>query len=151
MQARHRLTAPLSMSLSVKAIPREHVLAAWGELEPWLQKVVGLTGKDDCLDVLGRILTGEYQCIVAADSSIKAVCITQFSQTRAGKICTIVYVAGEGLTEWVNFVDTIEDWCKAQEVIRVEGIGRLGWEKILADKGYRRVATNIRKELMSGK
>jgi hypothetical protein len=139
------------MPLSVKSIPREHVLAVWGELEPWLAKVVGLTGKDDCLDVLGHILTGDYQCIVAVDDRIKAVCITQFSHVRAGKICTIVYVAGEGLTEWVNFVDIIEDWCKAQEVIRVEGIGRAGWEKILSSKGYRRVATNIRKDLTSGK
>ncbi len=133
---------------NLRSIPREQALEAWSDIEPLVNRAVNVQGNEDALDVLGHILTGHYQCLVVVkDEKPIAVGITQITTYRGGKTCTIVYVAGECLTEWVNFVDIITDWCKAQGCNRVEGIGRKGWERVLADKGFRQIATTIRKQL----
>jgi hypothetical protein len=135
-------------AVSLKSVPREHILAAWNELAPIIERAVVIQGNEDILDVLGHILTGHYQCVVVVkDEKPIAVGITQITTYRGGKTGIIVYVAGEGLTEWVKFVDVITDWCKACGCNRVEGIGRIGWEKVLAEKGFLRIATTIRKQL----
>lgn len=136
------------MSLSVKTVTREHALAVWADIEPLVQKAVEVMDNEDTLDVLGRILTGEYQCMVVCDGG-KPICaiVTQFINNRRGKVCNIAYVGGEGLTKWLYFVDDFISWCNAQGCSRVEGIGRIGWERVLAEKGFRRIATSIRKQL----
>lgn len=132
----------------LRSVPREQALAAWPDIEPLVARAVAVLGNEDTLDVLGHILTGHYQCLVVVKQEKPiAVGITQITTYRGGQTCTIVYVAGEGLTEWVNFVDVITDWCKARGCDRVEGIGRIGWEKVLAEKGFLRIATTIRKHI----
>lgn len=133
--------------MEIKVLKRDNAREAWPQVSSLVKSACDAYGNEDDLDVLGRILLNDYQAFIAVDEKPVAIAITQITQTRSGKKGTIVYCAGEGLTEWVNFIDIIADWCKAQGCNLVEGIGRTGWERILASKGFKPVASTIRKQL----
>lgn len=134
--------------MELRCLPREQVMDAWRDIAPMLSRIVGKDGREDLLDVAGGLLKGEYVgLIVVDDGSPVAVAVLQVNQCRFGKICTIIYVAGNHLTGWLQFVDSICEWCKAQGCISVEGTGRAGWERLLKSRGFVRVSSTIRKTL----
>jgi hypothetical protein len=139
----------MSSAGKLMVVRREHILGVWHEIEPVLARVVVENDVgEDCLDVLAGILAESYQCFVWVDGGgIKCVVITTITNNRKGKVARIVYVAGSGLTEWLDYVEVIIDWCKAQGCMAVEGIGRRGWEKVLAAKGFRLKSTLIVRDI----
>lgn len=134
--------------MELRCLPREHVMAAWPDIAPILTRIVGKDDREDLFDVAGALLKGEYHALIVVNAAAPvAVCVVQINQHRGGKIAHIVYVAGNHLTGWLQFVDSIADWCKAQGCISVEGTGRIGWERLLASRGFARTSTTIRKRL----
>ncbi|MBN9219540.1 MAG: hypothetical protein J0I79_16465 [Mesorhizobium sp.] len=134
--------------LELRSLPREQVMPAWPDIAPILARVVGKDGREDLLDVAGGLLKGEYQAYIIVDGPRPvAVAVTQILQTRHEKLGCIVYVAGDGLTDWLGFIDSVCEWCKAQGCTSVEGTGRKGWERILKSRDFDRVTSTIRKRL----
>ncbi|OAE37639.1 hypothetical protein A7J57_08660 [Agrobacterium tumefaciens] len=135
--------------MELRSLPREQVMQAWPDIAPVLAKIVGKDGREDLLDVAGSLLKGEYHALIVVDDAgaIACVCVAQFCEYRAGKVCHIVYIAGNRLTGWLQFVDSICEWCKAQGCISVEGTGRAGWERVLHPRGFTRMSSTIRKRL----
>lgn len=134
--------------MNLSYINRENALIAWPDIEPLIAKVSMKYDGTHPLTVLGCILKGEYMCFVATEGrEVRAVATVEIFVREAQKYGKIVHVAGEGREGWLKYLDDICEWCKAQGCIAVEGIGRVGWEKVLAEKGFKRTSTIIRKHL----
>ena len=130
-------------------VNRKNVLKAWPLIEPLIQRVCDKFEDENTLTVLGCILKSEYICFVATDENNipQAVATVEIVLRESRKCGKIIHVAGNGKQNWLHFLDDICEWCKAQGCIAVEGTGRVGWEKVLAEKGFKRTSTTIRKQL----
>jgi hypothetical protein len=134
--------------MELRSLPREQVMGAWSDISPLLARIVGKDGREDLLDVAGSLLRGDYHALIVVDGRLPiAVAIIQINQYRQEKTAHIVYVAGNRLTGWLQFVDSIGEWCEAQGCTSVEGTGRTGWERLLKSRGFARMSSTIRKRL----
>lgn len=134
--------------MELRSLPREQVMQAWPDISPLLDRIVGKDSREDILDVAGSLLKGEYHAlIVVEDGKPLAVVIVQLNSYRHERVAHITYVAGNKLTDWIHYIDSVCEWCKAQGFTSVEGTGRTGWEKALAARGFSRMSSTIRKRL----
>lgn len=61
--------------------------------------------------------------------------------------CVIEYAGGESILKVIDDIKTIEDWAKERGCTDLRILGRKGWSKVLANKGYENRYTIIGKEL----
>ena len=84
---------------------------------------------------------------VRQDGRTRGVVCTEVYDTASGKTCAIPVVAGEGFDEWWSLIRVIEAWARECGCVRLEGVGRPGWDRKLRHDGWRRVAVNCAKDL----
>lgn len=60
-------------------------------------------------------------------------------------------LAGEGGTDIVPLIDTIEEWARSIGADDITPVGRLGWRKALAKQGYAADMVLYRKDLTNGR
>jgi hypothetical protein len=84
---------------------------------------------------------------VRQDGRTRGVVCTEVYDTASGKTCAIPVVAGEGFDEWWSLIRVIEAWARERGCVRLEGVGRPGWDRKLRHDGWRRVAVNCAKDL----
>lgn len=98
--------------------------------------------------VLGRVRSRDMQVwAVRQDGRTRGVVCTEVYDTAAGLTCAIPVVAGEGFDEWWPLIRVIEAWARERGCVRLEGVGRPGWDRKLRHDGWRRVAVNCAKDL----
>ena len=68
----------------------------------------------------------------------------RFIQTKA---CRIVTLGGRGFDDWVDLIETIEEWAKEMGCNSVEMFCRKGFIKKLGSRGYGEIYTVLGKEL----
>ncbi len=119
-------------------------LAKW--LDPLVEKACAVYGYDP-KEISAAAANGLYGVFVALDTKPRALALVEIVNTKVSRYGNIFLVAGEGLTDWLPFVNTLLQECKARGCSYVEGTGRPGWERVLAPYGFTKVATTVRKQL----
>ena len=93
-------------------------------------------------DVLGA---NAYLWVAIDEGAVLAAAVTQVTQERDHRLCTIVACGGRDFTRWGGLIAGLEDYARAENCKRIEIAGRPGWRRRLPD--YRLAKVIIRKEL----
>jgi hypothetical protein len=76
---------------------------------------------------------------------IEAAAVTELQQSEWRKVCEIVACGGAVLARWIDLIDGIEQYARAEGATAVRIVGRDGWERVL--RNYRRKRVVLEKEL----
>lgn len=125
--------------MKVIAVLKEDLPTVWPQIIGYMRDAVSYTsGKyavDDVLDLLhagSRVLWIAYD-----DSGIKGAvvsCINQYPRKRY--LCLEFCGGDEGYTWKSDMLRTLQRWAKDTECDGIEGLGRIGWERIFKLDGY---------------
>jgi hypothetical protein len=120
-----------------------------GDLEPIVRQMLAPSvERDPCEsldDVIADIESGQAIAWLISDgASVRGVVVTQILEGSKAKQLFIRHVAGEGVADWLHFLETIETWARSIGCQTIELIGREGWERLL---GWNRQAVLLRKDL----
>lgn len=96
-------------------------------------------------DIQSEIASGKRLIWVAVDDShhIVAAMMTTLYKMRSGLVCKMLECGGEGMNEWKQFRDRIEQYAKSEGCVRVMAEGRPGWARVLDD--YKTTAVVLEK------
>lgn len=98
-------------------------------------------------DIKTRLRDGRFQLWAWAENNkIIACAVTEILIFPTRKICSVLYVGGQGLKIWrKTAVNTVAEWAKKNGCTDMEGYVRKGWLRILPD--WRTAWTTIRRSL----
>lgn len=121
----------------------------WGTIAPMVDQVSNIGGNSWYLpDVRERLEVGTLQLWLAIRAgALDAIIITDVHHSAAGKTCSLPIVWGRDARHWGGHLDTIERWAREAGCVRLEGIGRAGWERVLAPHGWQKTAIVVEKRL----
>lgn len=120
-----------------------------GDLEPVVRQMLAPSvERDPCEsldDVIADIENGQAIAWLISDGAVvRGVVVTQVLEGSKAKQCFVRHCAGEGIRDWLHFLDTIETWARSIGCETIELIGREGWQRLL---GWSRQAVLLRKVL----
>ena len=137
------------MSMSLSSLSRECELVCVDPAKVWQlwPRVSGLIHVamkrgdfSSFADVQDDVLAGRSLLWLAWDGAdISAAAITQLVVTEWRKVCVIVACGGAEMARWVNLIDGIEQFAKAEGCKAIRIIGRLGWERVLMKYRVKRI------------
>ena len=116
----------------------------WARCGPWLDAALAHAGRTHALaDVRAMVDAGAAQAWAGARSAMVTVVEDDPRERRL-----LIWLAGGDLGELVERLrPAAEAWARSQGCRRALVIGRAGWERALAPKGYAPLARIIAKEL----
>lgn len=128
-------------------VAREHLTAAWREVEGYLEKALTHSGQFDKLDILQLLINGDMQLWI--DSDFLGAGVTQVIPYPRQKVVRVVLLGGvDGLGNWVeDMLGQIENWAREIGATRLEEVGRKGWAKVGHRCGWKESAVVMSKEL----
>jgi len=97
-----------------------------------------------------QIINGEIQLWLILDERQEFVAFltTQIEITPKGKKrLLLLELAGRGGIHLCDLLGRIEDWARAQGVVAICPLGRMGWSKALKKHGYKPLIVRYGKEL----
>jgi hypothetical protein len=88
-----------------------------------------------------NVLSGIAQLWLAVENrnDIIAAAITELHATEWRKVCVIVACGGKDMSRWIELIEEIEKFAKAEGCSRVRIVGRKGWERVLPAYRTRRI------------
>lgn len=131
----------------IDPIQSVEVLDHWDEVEPLLARVLDrLDSGRGSEDVLTALQQRKMQ--LWSVNNWQAACVTRLGVLPQWKALTVVYLAGDGLSEWFDdLMEVLESFANDHGCKYVDVYGRRGWKKVGAHRGYREAATVMRKQL----
>lgn len=96
-------------------------------------------------DVLNRLVSLEFQLWNINDW--QAACITQMCNLPQFKILSVLYLAGDGMDEWLKpLMIAIHGFAKREDCRIIDLFGRPGWERTFKNLGGFKAYTVMRFE-----
>ena len=133
-------------TLDYKIIEKHEINGIWDQVKGLIAKT-----NDPVLnekDILEYLLTGYYILWIAtekdSDTVVGAMTI-EYAYYPRHKMCRIVTIAGEKMSDWIDDLYIFEEWAKAQGSHYIGIYGRKGWKKVL--KEYDEHCILLRKKL----
>jgi hypothetical protein len=93
-------------------------------------------------DVLGA---NAYLWLALDEDAVLAAAVTQVTQQKGERLCTIVACGGRDWGRWGALIEGLEDYARAENCARMEIAGRPGWRRRLPEYRLRNIV--IGKEL----
>jgi hypothetical protein len=124
---------------------------AWPLVEGWIRSALE-RAKADCTaeDVREQLADTRMQLWLAWDGDhAKGCCITELVSTARGLCCNLVVVAGVDFKAWRPLIESIKAWAREKGCARLEASGRAGWERLVADDGWRKTRVVIEMDLQA--
>lgn len=133
----------------LSGVARETIDEVWPDVLPMIEAVAKRAGCIWTVDsVRERLKAGTMQLWVATvGDRFGGIVVTDVHPSAAGKTCSLPIIWGDRLDQWIDRLDVIEAWAREAGCVRLEGIGRDGWQKPLAPFGWRKTAIVIEKRL----
>jgi len=92
------------------------------------------------------VLQGRALLWLAWDGEdVNAAAVTEIGVTEWRKVCNIVACAGADMKRWLDLLEPIEEFAKAEGCAAMRIMGRKGWTRVL--KAYRPRRVILEKEL----
>ena len=119
------------------AIDPKQLDVFWGAALPFVKTAMETSAYDTPADVYAAIKEDRaILWLVYNGSEIKAVCVTQLSETAKAKTCSIWIMTGSGREDWQHMLDDIEAFARREGCTHMRHNARPGWAKILKPQGY---------------
>lgn len=94
-------------------------------------------------DVRRMILAGDAQLWLGARSAI----VTEVASYPSGLKTVHYWLVGGAMSEVLDMQDRIDGWAKSIGCTRATACGRRGWERVLAQRGWRAAGVSYAREL----
>jgi hypothetical protein len=96
-------------------------------------------GKYETEDVLALVLEYDYPLWIAFDGDdIKGAVITRFIDYPRKRYLSLEMCGGKDSAEWKKpMLDMLRNWAKDNKCAAIEAHGRVGWERVFRDEGYK--------------
>lgn len=135
-----------SLSVELGCVPPDKVSVLWPFVRQRIEDAVNECGDWTAQEIYDQLLKGDMLLWLAiSDAEVKAAATTQLTETKHGKICTVIACAGKRLGEWAHFISTIETYAKGEGCKLVRLGGRKGWARVFPD--YEMVFVTLEKAL----
>ena len=139
--------------MEITVIPKEGISKFWSTVEPMIKSALDRApGRWQAVDVLIELMA-DRQVLwgVIEEDKIVAAYTTRVSDVPAGRICTVEWLGGERMYEWIDdAVEMTEAYARDMKCTRIEAHGRKGWKKFLNDHGWKELAVTYDKDLTNG-
>jgi hypothetical protein len=122
-------------------------LTPW--LMPFLERFATETTLTTPADVLEQAKDGRAQLWSYHDGAqFRGLVATRIHATQAGRICNFWVCVGVDTDELLDtMLGEIEPWARSQGCHVMEVVGRMGWARKLASRGFERTAVVLEKRL----
>lgn len=91
---------------------------------------------------------GQVSGMYSLDNGRMNMALTvEVKETSRGRVAEVTAIGGNDMSKWINGIDLIEGWAKSIGCEYLQASGRSGWERVLKDKGFRKVAITVEKAL----
>lgn len=142
---------PLESSLSDRffEVPKEHLEPLWPVLAPVLSPAFERTRKISMADIYHDIEDGlcRLWCLYL-DGEVAGVIVTTAMIFPQRAVFQIMAAAGRDSHRWNELVlPVLEDFAREQGCHSIEIIGRRGWLRLAANRGYKEIEATFSKEL----
>lgn len=130
-------------------IQPEELEEYWATFYPFIEKALFMADWPEREEeVFKNISEGKQQLfgIYRGGRPVAAV-VTQIYQQNERKTGCLLYVGGEEMFSWVNYLAAWAEWFKQEGCQYIEANGRVGWKKFLEPHGLKPVTTTYRAEL----
>jgi hypothetical protein len=133
-------------------IPSTLARAAWPAVAPVLARAIARAPDRYSLETTLAMIEARRLQLWAAGCSrsdgadVQSVLVTELADYPLAKACRYVFAAGV-LEDFIEAVPLVEGWARAEGCGAVEFNGRRGWEKPMAEAGYRFESICMRKEI----
>ncbi len=151
MQTMAKQTEHTNTSSSVRIVsyvPPQNAIAIWEQVEPLLLK--GIMYDDNSYsgkNLLDAILKKEMQLWISWKDKVESAVLTQIIEYPQFKVCRWFLAGGSNLHSWLeDLTRQVEAWAVANNIKRIELVGRKGWLKKLKD--YKAKHIVMTKELL---
>jgi len=124
----------------VSAVPKELVPNIWPQVEQYVRDAVAHSqGKYETEDVLSLVLEYDYPLWIAFDGDdIKGAVITRFIDYPRKRYLSLEMCGGKESAVWKKpMLDMLRNWAKDNKCDAIEAHGRVGWERVFRDEGYK--------------
>lgn len=137
------------MSAHLVPIPAAQLARFWHYVRPMLRSAAHRSsGKYLVEDILRDIRRHENQVWgCAVDGLVVATGLTQIVNFPRKRICRIIAVEGRDHAAWLDLIDVLAVWAKAEGCAALEPVCRPGWEKPLRTKGFRKTHILLERQL----
>ena len=135
----------MDSNLEMSGVLDAQIWAVWHVVSPMLIPALGEGETPE--QVLADLLARKAQLWIASgERGIYAACVTELVQRGERFYCNIWLTGGNGVNNWVHFLDTVEEWAKDQgcSAMLIDR-ARPGWKRLLKD--YRTQTLTLTKEL----
>lgn len=139
------MTTPerLPSTSEVRAVPYTELVDVWPTVSASLAAVFEPVGYTE-----GHVINELFQRHMQLWVADEFACITEISVLPRWKVCTVLFLAGHGVTRWFDdLMDVLEAWARENGCKYTACHGRPGWKKLGGARGYDVVATSLRKQL----
>jgi hypothetical protein len=136
----------MSALAELSCVDPAQVSKIWPHVSHLIRRAMERGGMGRFADVERDVLhANAYLWLAVESGSVLAAAVTQVTQEKDHRLCTIVACGGHDWTRWGALIEGLETYARAENCRRMEIVGRPGWLKRLPD--YRLAKIVIRKEL----
>ena len=134
------------MSAELCCVDPAQVATLWPHASHLIRRAMERGGMGRFEDVERDVLSANaYLWLAIEAGSVLAAAVTQVTQQKDHRLCTIVACGGHDWKRWGALIAGLETYARAENCRRMEIAGRPGWLRRLP--GYRLVKIVIRKDL----
>jgi len=133
-------------TLDYYIVEKHEINTLWNDVKDLIAKT-----NDDVLnekDVLEYLKAGHYILWIATvtnSDAIVAAMTVEYVHYPRHKMCRVVTIAGDRMSEWIGDLNMLENWALAQGCAYMDMYARRGWKKVL--KEYKEDCILLRKKL----
>jgi len=118
-----------SHSPSLWTINSQSIEKYWDQIEPLMKSIDKWShGKYFAEDMKKYLMDCDMQLWVAGD--FQAIGVTQINEFPRQKVCTVVFMAGKNMDEWLMLHEEVVKWAKDIGCDVIEAYCRRGWQKL---------------------
>ena len=131
----------------IRIVRIKEMLAEWDQVEPLLQRVLTRIDSGHTVDdVVTKIQYGDMQLWRVYEW--QALVVTQITALPQHRVLSVVYLAGEGLKDWLaELTEALRHYAQQHSCKYVEAYGRDGWRKPTKPLGFTAAFSVIRLEV----
>lgn len=138
--------------MDVELVDPSQVYGHWPKIEPLLKKALDATEPGFSVDDVFPILVNDGAQLWKM-GQWRGLCVTQVTDLPQYRMLCVLYLAGEGMREWLPvLVEKLREFAQANGCRYAEIYGRKGWERVLGGRAFTliRITVDERKKTDTG-